>query len=121
VEAVAALGDEPVGVGDAVDAARARRAAQREVVLGAAVDVVERRRLVGGDVVELRDRQVVEEAPVGAAVVALVNAAVAADPVEVGVSGSIQITWLSTCLKRSPSACSVLPPSSDTWISTFMT
>ena len=55
---VAAVGHEPVGVGDAGSAARARWTAETEVVLRAAVDVVERRRVVGRDVVELRDRQV---------------------------------------------------------------
>ena len=62
-EAVAALGDEPVLVQDAVLGSRARRAAERVVVLQAAVDVVERRRVVDVDVVELRERQVLEEDP----------------------------------------------------------
>ncbi len=63
LEAIAAIGDEPVGVADAGDAARAGRSAEREVVLRAAVHVVERRVHVDVDLVELRQRQVGEEAP----------------------------------------------------------
>ncbi len=63
LEAVAAVGDEPVGVGDAVAGGGARRAAEAEVVLGAAVDVVEGLRVVDADAVELRDRQVRLEDP----------------------------------------------------------
>src|SRR5581483_11778261 len=81
MEAVAALGHEPVGVGDAGDVPRPRRATEREVVLGAAVNVIEGRGVVHGHVVELRDRQIGMKAPVGAAVAAFVNAAVAADEV----------------------------------------
>ena len=87
LEAVASLGDEPVGIHDAVDAARAGRAAEREVVLGAAVDVVKRTGVVHGDVVELRDRQIGHELPVGAAVEALVDAAVAAHEIVIVVAG----------------------------------
>ena len=81
MEAVAALRDEPVGVGDAVGAARSRRSAEREIVLGAAIDVIERSGAVHGDVVELGDGQVRLEAPVDAAVVAFVDAAIAADQI----------------------------------------
>src|SRR5207244_6133571 len=58
VEAIAALGNEPIGVGDAMHAARPGRTAESEVVLRAAIDVVERPGFVRGDVVELRHRQV---------------------------------------------------------------
>jgi hypothetical protein len=80
-EAVAAEGDEPVGVDDAVRVARARRPPEVEVVLRAAVDVVEGRRVVGRHVVELRDGEVLFEVPVLPAIPALVDAAVAADEV----------------------------------------
>ena len=85
LEAVAADGDVPVVVGDAVGAGGARRTAEGEVVLGAAVDVVERLVVVDGDLVELGDRQVGEELPGGAAVTGLVQAAVTADQQAVGV------------------------------------
>ena len=58
LEAVAALDDEPVLIHDAVSTPRPGRAAEREVVLRAAVDVVERPALVAGHIVELRDRQI---------------------------------------------------------------
>ncbi len=85
--AVAADGDEPVLVRDARAVERARRAAQRVVVLGAAVDVVEGLRVVDRHPVELGDRQVLEEALGRAAVEGLVDAAVAADEEVVGVVG----------------------------------
>src|SRR5262249_44790017 len=56
-------------------------AAECEIVLRAAVDVVERSALVDGDVIELGYGQVGHEVPVGAAVEALVDAAIAADTV----------------------------------------
>ena len=78
-EAVAALRDEPVLVQDAVLRSRPRRPAERVVVLRAAVDVVERRRVVDVDVVELRQRQVLEEDPVRAAIERSIQSAVVAD------------------------------------------
>ncbi len=87
VEAVAGPGDEPVVVGDAVRVEGARGAAEGVVVLGSAVDVVDGRRVVHVHPVELRHRQVGEEVPGGPAVEALVQAAVAADEVVVGVVG----------------------------------
>ena len=62
-EAVAALRDVPVGVGDPLRIRRARRAAEAEVVLRAAVDAVEGKRVVGADAVELRDGEVGFEVP----------------------------------------------------------
>src|SRR5262245_1784227 len=87
LEAIAAEKDKPVTVGDAVDAAIARRAADGVVVLGAAVDVVERCAFIHGDVIELRYWQVGDEPPVGGLVMALVDAAVAADEIVIGVVG----------------------------------
>src|ERR1051325_8762546 len=84
-ETIAAIGDEPVGIDDARRAASARWTTKAEVVLRAAVDVVERLRVVGGDVVKLRHRKVLFEVPVLAAIVTLVNAAVATDEVMIGV------------------------------------
>ena len=77
--AVAKHGDEPVAVADAARIHRARGAALAVVVLGTAVDIVERRIVVDRDLVELRDGQVVDEAPRRAEVEALVNAAIGAD------------------------------------------
>ncbi len=84
-EPVAALGDLPVFVGRPLETLGARRTAQGVVVLGAAADVVEGERIVDAEAIELGDRQVLEEAPGGGAVEALVEAAVAADEVVVGV------------------------------------
>src|SRR5258708_20897546 len=50
VETVAAVGYETVGTGDACRVLGARWAAEAEVVLRAAVDVVKRLRVVQGDV-----------------------------------------------------------------------
>ena len=58
-----------------------------KVVLRAAVNVVERLRVVGRDVIELRDWQVLFEIPVRAAIVTLINAAVATNQVMIGVGG----------------------------------
>ncbi len=85
--AVAADGDEPVLVGDARTVEGPGRPSEGVVVLGAAVDVVERLRVVDRDPVELGDRQVFEEAVGGAAIPGLVDAAVAADQQVVGVVG----------------------------------
>jgi hypothetical protein len=89
-KAVAALRDEPIGVRDAGGAARARGAAETEVVLRAAVDVIEGQGVVGRDIIELRDRQILFEVPGGRAVVRFVEAAVRADEIMTGVVGSIQ-------------------------------
>src|SRR5262245_25708487 len=77
-EAVAAVGLEPVGVDYARLAARFGRAAYRVVVLRAAVDEIPRRLLIDVHVVKLRDGQVRFEVPVRAAIVAFIQAAVAA-------------------------------------------
>ena len=76
---VAAVGRVPVGIHDAGDVSRTGRAAERIVVLGAAVDVIKRHIVVGDDVVKLGDRQIGFEIPIDPAVIALVDAAVAAD------------------------------------------
>ena len=91
----------------------ARRPAEREVVLRAAADVVERLRVVDRDAVELRDRQVREEAPGLAFVVRLVEPAVVAEQDVVAIdrielervmidvdAGALEFVW-----------CQVLPPS----------
>ena len=79
LKAVTAGGHEPVGVGDAVLGPRPRRAAEGEVVLRAAIHVIERQRVVDVELVELSDRQIGEELVALAAVEALVQPAVAAD------------------------------------------
>ncbi len=78
LEAVPGVGRDPVGVDDAVGARRPGRSAQAVVVLGPAVDVVERRVVVGRDLVELGHRQVGHVLPGPAAVERLVDAAVVA-------------------------------------------
>ncbi len=72
------VGNRPVEVRDAVPVERSRRPHLAAVVLRAAVHVVERQRIVEGQLVELRHRQVLEEPPRLAAVVRFVHAAVAA-------------------------------------------
>src|SRR5262249_42383058 len=79
-EAVAAADVVPVARADAGAAVeRARRSADRSVVLGAAADVVEGQRVVGRDAVELRQRQVGEVVERLHAVPRLVESAVVAD------------------------------------------
>ncbi len=87
LEAVPGVGRDPVGVDDAVGARRPGRAAQAVVVLGPAVDVVERRVVVGRDLVELGHRQVGHVLPGPAAVERLVDAAVVAVEAVIGVGG----------------------------------
>ena len=78
VEAVAAANPEPVGVEDAVAAARRARSAPAAVVLQAAADVV-RLPHVGADRVELPDRHGVHVLPGVTAVVGDVETAVVAE------------------------------------------
>src|SRR6185312_10348256 len=87
VEAVAAVGDAPVGAGQAIAGVGARGASLVVVVLGAAVDVVERLGVVHRHVHVLAEREVRLPFPRGGAVPALVEAAVAADEVVIGVGG----------------------------------
>jgi hypothetical protein len=85
LEAVAHLRDKPVGVCYAVRAAVANRPAHGGVVLRAAVNVIERRVLVHGHVIKLRNRQIALKLPVLGAVEAFIDAAVAADQIVVGI------------------------------------
>src|SRR5260370_2447 len=78
-EAVAAADVVPVAGPDAGAVLRARRAADRPVILRAAAHLVERPRLVRRDPVELRERQVGEVPPRLHAVVGLVHPAIVAD------------------------------------------
>ena len=87
LETIAFQGDEPVGIDDAVGGARARRPADRVVVLSPAVDVVKRRGIVQPDLVELRQRQIAEPLPGAAAVKTLIDAAIATGQQVVGVVG----------------------------------
>src|SRR6266702_4239730 len=52
-KAVSTLRNKPVAVDDAGSIARARRPAEGEIVLSAAVDVIERFGVVGGHIIEL--------------------------------------------------------------------
>src|SRR4029077_8948915 len=67
-EAIAALGNEPIGVGDAGRARGARWSADIIVVLRTAIHKIKRQRIVYSHVVKLRQRQVALIEPVGAAV-----------------------------------------------------
>ena len=87
LKAVAACRDVPVGVDDAVHRTRAGRTTDRVVVLRAAVDVVERLRVVDPYLVELRERKVFEPRPRRAAVVRFVKTAVAPPDQVIGVGG----------------------------------
>ena len=78
-KAVASIGNEPIGIRYARSAACARRSADTEVVLRAAIDVVKRRGVIGCDIVKLGDGQVLLKLPIRTPVVALVNTAVAAN------------------------------------------
>ena len=118
---VATVGYKPVGVGDAGSAARARRTTKTEVVLRAAVNVVERFRVVGGDVVELRDRKILFEVPVRAAIETLVNSAVATNQIMIGVGRIDPDVVIVDVLDFSPSRRNVRPPSSETIRNTFIT
>ncbi len=86
--AIGEEGDEPVGVGDAVDAVGPDRAALGVVVLGASVDVVEGLGVVESEFVELSDRQVCDVAPAPGEIEALVETAVGAHEQPVGVIGT---------------------------------
>ena len=86
-ETIAAVGHKPIGIDDAMAAARAGRPAEAEVVLCAAVDIVERLRIVHGHFVKLGHRQVGFEIPGFGSVECFVNAAVAAHQVVVRVFG----------------------------------
>ena len=83
---IAADRHKPVFVGDAGATGRARRTAHRVVVLRAAVDVVEGLRLVSADSVELRERQVLFEVPVGTAVPRVKQATIATNQ---------QVVWIA--------------------------
>src|SRR2546428_651290 len=78
---VAALSYEPIGVHDAGRVAGARWPTERVIVLGAAKHVIERRGVVGGDVIELGNRKIALKKPICAAVITLIDAAVAADQI----------------------------------------
>ena len=78
LEAVTENRDVEVGVADAVHTGRARRSAERGIVLRAAVDIVEREIVVGRRLVELRDREVGLELPVRATIPGFVEAPVTA-------------------------------------------
>src|SRR5438045_2719994 len=80
---VATLRHKPIGVNDAGGVAGARWTTEGVIVLRAAKHIVERRRVVGSDVIELGDGKIALEKPIRAAVVTFVNAAVTADQIMV--------------------------------------
>ena len=82
---VAAQGKEPFAVGDPIVGVGAGRPTERIIILGAAINIVERRVIVDADLIELGYRQIGFEGPGSAAVEALVDPAVAAGQEIVGV------------------------------------
>jgi len=110
--AVGAVRDDPVGVADAVVVQRARGPGLGAVVLRPAVDEVEGLRIVQGDLVELRDGEVLEEAPGLAAVPGFVDAPVAAVEDVAGVAGDechrVVVAVLVLLADRPPRAPAVI-------------
>ena len=84
-EAIASIGNEPVGVHDAVLASGARRTALRVVVLGSTVNIVEGQRIVNGNLVELGDGKVRVVLPILGCVEGFVESAVATNEPMLGV------------------------------------
>ncbi len=82
---ITAVGHEPVGVDDPRSTTRTRWTTKAEVVLRAAINVVERFVVVGGDVVKLSHRKILFEVPRGAAIPTLVNPTIAANQIVIGV------------------------------------
>src|SRR5215207_373161 len=82
---IAAICDKPVGVGDTRSTARARWATKAEIILCAAIDVVKRLSVVGGDVVKLRYGKVLFEVPGLTSIETFVNATVATNEIVVRV------------------------------------
>src|SRR2546430_1231618 len=78
---VATLRHKPIGVNDAGRVAGAGWPTEGVIVLRAAKHIIERGRVVGSDVIELRNRKVTFEKPVRAAVVTLIDATIAPDQV----------------------------------------
>ena len=87
LEAIAADGDEPVFAGDACGADGAGGPALGVVVLGAAIDVIERRGGVQAHLVELGDGQVLLVVPGSTAIASFVDPAVAPHEQVVSVVG----------------------------------
>src|SRR4029453_4042974 len=85
---ITTLSHIPIAIHDARCTPRTRRTTKTKVVLSSAVDVVERLRVVGGDVVELCDRKVLFEVPVCAAVKILLHASVTPN------EGMIRVAWV---------------------------
>ncbi len=86
-KSVACLGDVPIAVDDAAVVDGSARAAQGEIVLRAAVHVVERRGIVHGYTVKLRNGQIGLEVPAAGVVPSFVEAPVTAEYQVLGVGG----------------------------------
>src|SRR5262249_14694314 len=87
LEPVAALGNEPVRVGDTRSADCPRGPAETEVILSPAVNIVEGPGVVHGDIVELCHRKVRPEGPGLGPVKALIDSAITTNQIVVGVVG----------------------------------
>ena len=80
-KSIPAQGDKPVGIGYARHIPSSRRPAHVKVVLRSAVNIVEGRGIVGGDIIDLHNWEIPFEVPIRAAIVAFVHSAVTADQV----------------------------------------
>src|SRR5205085_2641852 len=87
VEAIAPMRDEAIAVSNAARIPGPRGTAKAEIVLRAAIYVIEWHCVIHCDVIELRDRQVGLEYPVLSLVEAFINAAVTAHHVTAIVLG----------------------------------
>src|ERR1051325_1996379 len=86
-ETIAALCDVPIRVDDTRGAASTGWTTKTEVVLSSTINVVERSRIVGRDVVKLRDWQVLFEVPIGPSIKTLENTTIATNEVVIGIFG----------------------------------
>src|SRR5262245_44280817 len=84
---IASVGNKPIGIRDPGSAPCAGWTTKTEVVLRTAINVVERLRVVSRDVVEPCNWKVLFEIPGLAAIKTLINTAVAADEIVIGIVG----------------------------------
>ena len=110
--AVCKQGDEPVGVANTMQIVGARRSPLRGVVLSPAIDLVERLAVVSGNLIELGDGQVINEAPALLVVVALIQPTVRANHEIVGIirteRNRMIVDMLVLVVYRSPGAAAIL-------------
>ena len=83
--AITAECHEPIVIANTLPIVRARRAALRVVILRPAIDVVERLGIIDRDLVELRDRQIADEAPCFGVIIAFIQPAIGPEHDVVGI------------------------------------